>query len=207
MNRYGAGRPATKAELVKIRGELKVAVDGLDLLENKRDLLMREAMRRLREAADLRKALTGSWARLDATWSDCLAREGAQRLSRLAESVQPAPSLSGRAYGWMGVQLADYTMPRPDITLLGAVFDCGIRPERVRGMTADLLPDLVRLMNLETNVRRISSVLKRCQRQVNALRNVIIPDLAFQEKVIQQRLEEKEREALFQSKRLKAKAA
>jgi vacuolar-type H+-ATPase subunit D/Vma8 len=60
-------------------------------------------------------------------------------------------------------------------------------------------------MNTETNIRRISIALKRCQRQVNALTEVVIPELSQERIRVEQRLEEKEREAIFQVKLLKAR--
>ena len=205
MNRYGAGRAATKAELVKLRGEMAVAIEGLELLENKRDLLMREGMHQLKQAAMLRHELTQVWTRVVEMWRDCLQNEDDRRLAELAQEVEPLKMLQGDEKHWMGVHIASYEATRPRLQLLGAIFDCGVRPELVRGQLVRLVPDLVRLMNLETNVRRLSSALKRCQRQVNALKNVIIPDLRMQQKNIEQRLEEKERESLFQIKRLKAR--
>ena len=60
-------------------------------------------------------------------------------------------------------------------------------------------------MALETSIRRIAAALKQCHRQVNALNQVVIPELAEEKTRIEQRLEEKEREAIFQVKRLKAR--
>lgn len=206
MNRYGPGRPATKAELVRIRLELSMAREGLNLLENKRDFLIKEGASQLGKAREKRLELSRSWARLLEMWSDCLRVERKEKLEDLADRVAGMRPLDGSERRWMSVNLAEYSSQRPRLTLLGAFFDCGLRPERARGALASMLPDLVMLMDLETNVRRISVALKRCQRQVNALNYVIIPELESEKGRIEQRLEEMEREALFQAKRLKARS-
>jgi len=206
VNRYGPGRPATKAELVRIRLELSMAREGLSLLENKRDFLIKEGARQLGKAREKRLGLSRSWARLQEMWSDCLQMERRETLERLAAKVAKMPPLEGGERRWMSVSIAEYSQQGPKLALLGAFFDCGLRPERARGALAAMLPELVELMNLETNVRRIAMALKRCQRQVNALNYVILPELETEKKRIEQRLEEMEREALFQSKRLKARS-
>lgn len=69
------------------------------------------------------------------------------------------------------------------------------------------MPKLTQLMCIETNLRRITHALKQCQRQVNALEHLLIPELQSEKRWIEQSLEERDREAIFQTKRLKAKAS
>lgn len=198
-------RPSTKAELVSLKTELRVAQDGLDLLERKRDMLMSEGLKQLRQAKTLRQEVTQVWAVIQKHWQDTLEHESLHALQWLADAVeQPAP-LRDNSRRWMSVVLAEFSLDKPTLKLLGSVTQIGIRPEQVRGKLGNLLPELVKLMALETNIRRIAAALKQCHRQVNALNQVIIPELAQEKKRIEQRLEEKEREAIFQVKRLKAR--
>ncbi len=198
-------RPSTKAELVSLKAELRVARDGLELLERKRDMLMAEGLKRLREASTLRQEVTRSWTVIINQWQDTLEHEPLRTLSHLAAAVDPAPPMEDSSRRWMSVELADFSMEKPALRLLGSVTRVGIRPEQVRGMLAELLPELIKLMALETCIRRIAAALKQCHRQVNALDQVIIPELVREKTRIEQRLEEKEREAIFQVKRLKAR--
>ncbi|MDX8410467.1 MAG: V-type ATP synthase subunit D [Mariprofundaceae bacterium] len=207
MNRHGAGRPPTKAELVRLREQLAVARQGYELLENKRDILIQEGIRRLRLARQLRLHMTQQWQRLQDVWRDCCAHEGHTRLTHLARALPPAEKVEGRERTWMSASLAEFRYAPPGLSLLGAISDCSVRPERVRGLLASLLPDLLDLMNEESSVRRISQALRRCQRQVNALHHVLIPEMQAEQRRIDQHLEEKEREALFQIKQLKARRA
>lgn len=198
-------RPATKAELVSLRAELKVARDGRDLLERKRDMLMAEGLNRLRQAKTRRQEVTQAWAQIQHYWQDTLNHESFHTLKRLADAVEKPAPLGDTSRRWMSVELADFTLEKPALKLLGSVTQVGLHPEQVRGLLGDLMPDLVDLMAQETNIRRIAVALKRCHRQVNALNQVIIPELIQERVRIEQRLEEKEREAIFQVKRLKAR--
>jgi V/A-type H+-transporting ATPase subunit D len=203
MNRFGRSAAASKAEFLRLREQLALSRQARELLEQKRDRLMEKALEELRASARLRRDLTERWRAVLELWWDCLEEEGAERLARLSKEVPELPDLDGAECRYLGVMLSACSLARPELPPLGAVFDCGLKPERVRGLLADLLPDLVRLMNHETNVRRLAGALRRVQRQVNALEQVLIPEMEGEAKYIEQAIEEKEREALFQTKRLK----
>ena len=64
---------------------------------------------------------------------------------------------------------------------------------------------LVELAEIETTLWRLATELKKVQRRFNALDNLLIPQYEETVKYIEYTLEEKEREILFQLKRVKAK--
>jgi V/A-type H+-transporting ATPase subunit D len=204
MTAFGPRRPASKAELLKIRSEAAIALTSMGLLENKRDLLLVKGMDLLRQSAQLRQQLTEQWADIECMWDECIAMEGVERLSRLADEQNVPPELKEGERSWMSVRLARFILELPQLEPFGAVFDCGLWPDRVRGRLAASLPRLQQLMNVESNVRRIAISLKRCQRQINALSHIILPELEGDKIRIEQGLEEREREALFQVKRMRA---
>jgi len=201
----GRQRAVTKAELVRIRQEFRLAREGVALLEKKRDRLMAMGMQRLRQSRELRIQLAQKWGRLEAVWREALAAESRDRLEHLAGRVPAAGQVLEERDNWMSVELVEFRFADQPPGPLGGVVDCDYRTERARGTLHALLPELMRLMSLETQVRRIAAVLKRCHRQVNALNNLILPELAREERRIMDSLEERDREALFQVKRLKAR--
>jgi len=200
-------RHATKAELVRIRQELVLAREGLGLLERKRDSLMNQALEELQQARGLRQQLTERWKQLADLWNDAYRHEDVPQLRRLAQDRVFSPVVQEGGRGWMSVNLAAHTYERETLPFLGAVMDCSLRPEQVRGMLHALMPELIDLLNRESNVRRLTRALRQCQRQVNALEEIVIPELREAWRRIEQRLEERERESLFQIKRLKGRLA
>jgi H(+)-transporting ATP synthase subunit D len=64
---------------------------------------------------------------------------------------------------------------------------------------------MVEYIETAMSVRRLSSEIKKTQRQVNALETVFIPDYEETIRFIRDTLEENEREAFFRQKRVKAK--
>jgi len=198
-------RPATKAELVHLRKEIKVSQEGLELLEHKRDILIAEGLQLLKSAKALRTTLTQYWGEIEKHWQETLNLQSADKLKRLADSLVPMAELKDSPRRWMSVKFAQYRGEVPKLDLMGSVSELDLRVESVRGQLAQRIPQLIELMNIETNVRRIAVALKQCHRQVNALTQVIIPELVKAKSLIEQRLEEKERETIFQVKLLKAR--
>lgn len=192
----------SKARLVQLRSQLQLAREAKSLLEEKRDHLMRESHSLLATSKRLRLSLDEAWRTLIEEWKECLEIEGRSRLSSLAASLMPMPELQGEERRWMGVWRGDYRVGQQHPEWLGAVFDCGLRPERVRGQLLPLLNSMVQLMNVETTLRRIIASLQRLQRQINALERVVIPEMDAERRYIEMSIEEREREALFQHKRL-----
>ncbi len=203
-------RPSTKAELLRLKHELQVSREGLELLEHKRDSLMAEGLGLLKRAKPARLELTQAWQRIQTEWHKAQQRLAVEKMKQLAMQLEPLPPIGGTANEaetrrWMSVEIAAYFCTPPKPEPLGSITEVDICVEQVRGWTAQLLPALVELMNMETNIRRIAVALKQCHRKVNALTEVIIPELEQEKTRIEQNLEEKEREAIFQVKLLKAR--
>ncbi len=199
-------RPATKAELVRTRRELRVTREARELLVRKRDQLMAAALVELRKARDVRADLTPRWERLLTQWAEARSAQSTPLLGALALEVPAYAPLQGQPRRWMAVQLPEFTAPESIPDPLGGLREVDLRVEQVRGALNRLLPDLIRLMNLETAVRRLTQALRQCHRQVNALDEVIIPELERERRRIEQRLEEKERESIYHIKMLKGRA-
>ena len=68
------------------------------------------------------------------------------------------------------------------------------------------LEKLARLAQIETTLWRLAYELKKTQRRANALNNIFIPEYRDTIKYLEENLEEKEREELFQLKRVKMKS-
>ena len=62
---------------------------------------------------------------------------------------------------------------------------------------------LIQLAETETAMRRLGAEIQRNRRRVNALEQILIPELKNQAKYIKNAIEEREREDLFRLKKVK----
>lgn len=185
-----------KAALLEYREEARLVADGKAVLEQQRELLARELLdlirqcetlqqefeRRFRAArrairlAVLRHGLSGLGGfRFDTTlpaaqWKQ-QNRFGTSLLTRRA--VTPAPPPAPGA-GWEN-----------SLELERAV----INFHRLAEIAAELAP-------LQNNLARLSEVFRRIQRRVNALENILLPELQSKVKGMGDALDEMEREGL-----------
>jgi len=63
---------------------------------------------------------------------------------------------------------------------------------------------LIKLAEIETAMRRLGAEIQMNRRRVNALEQILIPELKTQEKYIENTIDEREREDLFRLKKVKS---
>ena len=73
------------------------------------------------------------------------------------------------------------------------------------GKAAALLPEMVRLAQVEKTVRMLANEIERNKRRVNALEYVMIPQLEETIKYIKSKLDENERAAVIRLMKVKSK--
>jgi len=197
--------PATKANLLRMQDDLALAQEGHQLLDEKREILLRELFRHLADLKRCRKeanlALVEAYAALREA---CLAL-GRDAATRAALAQRESPEISAQERSILGVVVpllrCEVLRAAPSWGLLGTSIELDVAREQFHSA----MSRLVALTEVETAFRRLASELRRTQKRINALQNLLIPQYQETVRAIEGSLEEREREALFQMKRVKAK--
>jgi V/A-type H+-transporting ATPase subunit D len=198
--------PATKANLLRLKEHFGFVKSGHELLDQKREVLLEELTEMYRETGQLRRELEAALAEVYAGLRDALLSGGRPVLEAEAMADAGTQQLRVRERSVMGVvvpllELESTERPSP-VTAPGTTPPgASVTRRRVR----QLLPLLVRLAEIDVSCRRIAAELQKTQRKVNALESIFIPEYRDTIHFIEGSLEEKEREALFQLKRLKGR--
>lgn len=192
---------AVRSRLLLLRREREAARRGQDLLEQKREVLLRELLRRTRlrdEVADrAAAALAGARARL---------REARTELGRLAvDSAALAQteivSVERRAKTLLGIALpalqGRFKPFRPRYGLGGTAESL----DRAGSAFAEALPVLVRLAEEELAVRNLREGFAKTIRHLNALEKVVLPRLDDEIRAVTTALEEEDRDEALRRKR------
>lgn len=195
--------PATKANLLRLKEDLLLAQEGYHLLDEKREILLREIFSHLadlkRSRAEAATALAEAYAALQ---DACLAlgREGVARAA-LAASFPGEITVSERSVIGVVVPLCEWhaNSEPPPWGLLGTSLELDL----ARDKFLLALRQLVALAEVEIAFHRLAAELRKTQKRVNALQNLLIPQYRETVRFLESSLEEKEREALFQLKRLR----
>ncbi|MGI6197233.1 MAG: V-type ATP synthase subunit D [Eubacteriales bacterium] len=197
-----AGIVPTKSNLMAAQKSLKLAKLGYELMDRKKNILIKELLSLAADAktirADTEKAFSEAYESL---------RHAEMTLGRcgtFAMSVPVDDGLSLSAHSVMGVELPDIRYKeQKSYPYFG--FDCtnAYLDEAYRSFNkAKALA--VKLAAVENNVCRLADAVKKTQKRANALSNVQIPTLTARIKFITEALDEKEREDFSRLKLLKS---
>ena len=191
----------TKGNLMAAKRSRTLAQTGYELMDRKRNILVREMMALLDDASAVQKEIDEVFRFAYAA----LARANIELglCDRIAEGVEPDDSLDIRWRSVMGVELPHIPgrspAPRPDygFAYTSPAFDLAyIEFARVK--------DLVRkLAEIETSIYRLAEAIKKSQKRANALKNIVIPNFDSTIRIITEALEEKEREEFVRLKVIK----
>ena len=191
----------TKGNLMAAKRSRTLAQTGYELMDRKRNILVREMMTLLDDASAVQKEIDEVFRSAYAA----LARANIELglCDRIAEGVEPDDSLDIRWRSVMGVELPHIPgrspAPRPDygFAYTSPAFDLAyIEFARVK--------DLVRkLAEIETSIYRLAEAIKKSQKRANALKNIVIPNFDSTIRIITEALEEKEREEFVRLKVIK----
>ena len=183
----------TKANLMSTKKSLELAKLGYDLMDRKRNILVREMMKLIDEARQVQTEIGSIYEQAYAALKTASLNLG--DCSRFAGAIPIDDSVTVDYRSVMGVEVPAVEIhPRKtDVRDFGFLatnsdFDVACRRfNEVKTLT-------VRLAQIESSVYRLADAVKKTQKRSNALNNIMIPRLSETVKFITEALDEKERE-------------
>jgi len=198
--------PPTKANLLELKDQLAIAKSGYDLLEEKREVLVSELLNIIDDAEAFRRQVTEKLTSAFKALTEAITKLGAEQVERtaLACTTEAQISLSERSIMGVPIPLMQRKLLElePQYGLLGTSFALD---EALRRFY-DALERILRLAETERAAWHLAIELKKTQRRVNALESIFIPQYEETIRYIEARLEEAERETIFQMKLLKGRS-
>ncbi len=191
----------TKANLIATKKNLELAKSGFDLLDRKRNVLMREMMRLIDQAARLQRDIGDTFSRAYQSLQMANVTMGIESTLENYTPEETGFQMTNRSV--MGVDLPTTHLeteePRPFYGFWGSnsyLDSTYILFDRVKELSA-------RLAGTENSVYRLAMAIKKTQRRANMLENVVVPRYEAAVKFISSVLEEHEREEFTRLKVIK----
>lgn len=193
----------TKSNLIHIKERLVIAEEGYDLLEQKREILVMELMRKVEQVKLLERDLAAAAGSAYPALKRMLIVVGREKAERLSRNIHYQFSMQEHR-----VREAGITMPSLEVTLptaelkyspAGSTAEC----DETAAAFISLLRVLTELAAVRTVAWRLAHEVRKTQRRVNALEKLVIPTARETKIYIEAALEEKERDSFFSSKMLK----
>ena len=187
----------TRMELTRLKKKLVTATRGHKLLKDKRDELMRQFLDKVRENKRLRERVENGIQAANKNF--LLARAGMQDevLNTALLAPKQKVTLESETENVMSVDIPKFTFKtrtpdENDIYSYGFAFTSSDLDGAVKSL-ADILPDMLRLAEVEKACQLMASEIEKTRRRVNALEHVIIPEAQANIKYITMKLDENER--------------
>ncbi len=187
----------TRMELTKLKKKLTTAIRGHKLLKDKRDELMRQFLDLVRENKTLREKVEKGI--LSANKNFVLARSAMP--DEIINVALMAPKqevyLNSSKKNVMSVEIPQfqYSTKTPDVHDIypyGFAFTSSDLDDAVKSLQ-DILPDMLRLAEIEKSCQLMAAEIEKTRRRVNALEHVMIPEMREKIKFIVMKLDENER--------------
>ena len=198
----------TRMELTRLKRKLVTARRGHKLLKDKRDELMRQFLDLVRENKTLReKVEAGIHA---ANKNFVMARAGMSdevlNVALMAPSQEVYLEASAKNVMSVEIPVFEYRTRSADannVYSYGFAFTSGDLDDSVKSL-AEVLPDLLRLAEVEKSCQLMAVEIEKTRRRVNALEHVMIPEVEENIKYITMKLDENERSTQIRLMKVKA---
>ncbi len=195
----------TKSNLLAIKEQLSVSIEGYELLEQKREILVMELMHLVEKVKLLEKKMDKCIEKAYPSLKKMLVTVGSDRSEQIARNVHYDFNLEEKSLVVAGMEFTTLDVHLPEIELFYSFRGTFPSTDEVTTNFFELLTILTQLAGIRTIVWRLANEVEKTQRRVNALDKMIIPQSKETVKYIESVLEERDRENIFVLKSLKAR--
>lgn len=195
----------TKSNLLMVKEQLAVSMDGYDLLEQKREILVMELMRMVEKVKLLERDIDAAISSAYPALKNMLMSVGGDRAERIAHAVDYKFTLREKPVSVAGMNFSSLDVELPKRELFCSFMGTFADSDKVMSEFFKLLTLITEMASIRTIVWRLAADVKKTQRRVNALDKMVIPQTSETKKYIESVLEERDRENTFVLKSLKSR--
>ncbi len=199
---------ATRMNLLQRRDQLRVAQQGVDLLKRKRDALVADFFKIVRESLAARERLSAACREAYVMLTLAKAWEGREALEAAALPARRDILVDIDIRNVWGTKIPEVTIAdvrRPMMERGQNPVATSARTIESTGNFEEVLAAILAVAATEIKLRKIGEEIKKTTRRVNALEQVVIPRLRSETRYIASVLEQRAREDVFRLKRIKKK--
>jgi V/A-type H+-transporting ATPase subunit D len=196
----------TRMELIKKNAQIKLAEQGRDLLREKMDALIQEFFHIMESVSKSREELEIIANSAQRSLLTALAVDDSVTLKSASFATRKGLFLDIKGKNIMGVPVPVLEKTRVSKSILErgySIISTSGRIDEAAEKFEMELDLIIGLAETETSLKRLGGEIQMTRRRVNALEQVLIPELKKQAKYIENTIDEREREDLFRLKKVK----
>lgn len=192
----------TKANLMATQKSLSLAKLGYELMDRKRNILVREMMQLVDEAKEVESTINEAYKKAYASLQKANITLG--RCSDYARTVPLDETLKVDYKSVMGVEIPQITLGEQDMKNYYGFDTTNSYLDEAYFSFNEAKKLSVKLVETQTSIYRLADAIKKTQKRANALNNIMIPKFTQTVKFISEALDEKEREDFTRLKVVKS---
>lgn len=193
----------TKGNLILAKNSLALSKQGFDLMDKKRNILIKELMELVDQAKDIQSQIDVTFRTAYSALQRANLDIGISYVQEISRTVPVEDSIQIKSRSVMGTEIplvqANESSNAPTYAYYGtkaSLDEAKAAFEKVKQLT-------IRLSAVENAAYRLAINIKKTQKRANALKNITIPKYEELTKSISNALEEKEREEFTRLKVIK----
>ncbi|AEE90712.1 V-type ATP synthase subunit D [Tepidanaerobacter acetatoxydans Re1] len=195
----------TKANLMASKAALDFSQKGYELLDKKRNVLIREMMGFMDRAEKLQQIIGETFKEAYEALIMANVTLGITEVYEVAKSIPTADETTMLTRSVMGVEIPMIKYEKQDIQHYYSFYHTNTALDVALQKFHEVKYLIYELAEVENSVYKLAVEIKKTQKRANALQNIQIPKYEFLVKMISDVLEEKDREDFFRLKLLKKK--
>lgn len=195
----------TKGNLILAKNTLALSELGFDLMDKKRNILVREMLALMEDAKAIQATITTTFAAAYLALQNANLTIGIHNVQDIAEAIPEENRVEIINRSLMGAEMpiikrfSDQIQPQYGFARTNVSLDEAFQNfTRVKAL-------IIELAEVENAIYRLANNIKRTQKRANALQNIMIPKYVDVVGDITSALEEKEREEFTRLKMIKKK--
>lgn len=193
----------TKGNLIAAKKSLALANTGYELMDKKRNVLVREMMLLVDQVKELRGTITETYAQAYEALQFANISLGV--ITIIANAVPIEDTITVRYRSVMGVEIPSVSIKEvKDIKLPYGFAESNSNLDEAYLLLLKAKQISCVLAEIDNSVFRLARAIQKTQKRANALKNIVIPNFEANIKYISDALEEKDREQFTSLKVIKS---
>ncbi|MDF2523630.1 MAG: V-type synthase subunit [Clostridiales bacterium] len=195
----------TKTNLISAKATLDLSINGFDLLDKKRSVLIMSMMSFIDKAEEMQNRVAIVFKEAYAALKTANITMGIINVEQISQSVPEVEDFNILVKSIMGVEIPEIQHQKEEIEHYYSFYHTNTALDVAFKKFHEVKELLFELSEIEDSVYKLAMEVKRTQKRANALQNIQIPKYKGIVKSITDVLEEKEREDFFRLKVVKKK--
>lgn len=193
----------TKGNLILAKNSLALASQGYELMDKKRNILLRELMALIDEAKGIQSEIDSTFTAAYAALQRANIELGIHYVQEIAGSVPVETSIRIKTRSIMGTEIPLVQHEPAPLSLTYAYYSTRESLDQARANFEKVKELTIKLSMVENSAYRLAASIRKTQKRANALKNITIPTYQTLVTDITNSLEEKDREEFTRLKVIK----